>query len=110
MDLGIKTMEGVRCQGRKKVSGVRIEKGFRCQVSGVRFQVSGVRIKLRALAPCMNHELNSEPQNRRISNIECRRVVSLRSVFYKIERIHYSTFDVGRSTCPQCLEAGVRQI
>jgi hypothetical protein len=42
-----------------------------------------------------------------------------RSVFYKIDRstkklttggMHYSMFDVGRSTCPQCLEAGVRQI
>jgi hypothetical protein len=42
-----------------------------------------------------------------------------RSVFYKIDRstqklttggIHYSTFDVGRSTCPQCLEAGVANL
>jgi hypothetical protein len=42
-----------------------------------------------------------------------------RSIFYKIDRstqklttggIHYSTFDVERSTCPQCLETGVRQI
>jgi hypothetical protein len=43
------------------------------------------------------YEVKSEPQNRRISNIECRRVGSLRSVFYKIDRIHYSMFDVGRS-------------
>jgi hypothetical protein len=54
----------------------------------------------------MKLQVKSEPQNRRISNIECRRVGSLRSVFYKIDRstqklttggIHYSTFDVGRS-------------
>ena len=36
--------------------------------------------------------IKSEPQNRRISNIECRRVVSLRSVFLKMDRIHL--FDV----------------
>jgi hypothetical protein len=44
---------------------------------------------------------------------------SLRSVFYKIDRstqklttgrIHYSTFDAGRSTCPQCLYGGVSRI
>ncbi len=46
------------------------------------------------------HQVKSEPQNRRISNIECRRVGSLRSViFYKIDRIpyfdiRYSLFDI----------------
>jgi hypothetical protein len=42
-----------------------------------------------------------------------------RSVFYKIDRstqklttggMHYSMFDVGRSTCPQCLDDGVIRI
>ena len=55
----------------------------------------------------MKLQVKSEPQNRRISNIECRRMESLRSVFYKIDRstqklttgrTHYSTFDVGRWT------------
>ncbi len=42
---------------------------------------------------CMKlHEVKSEPQNRRMSNVECRRAESLRSVFSKIDRIHY--FDI----------------
>jgi hypothetical protein len=46
------------------------------------------------LTPYMKlHQVKSEPQNRRISNIECRRVGSLRSViFYKTDRIPY--FDI----------------
>jgi hypothetical protein len=43
------------------------------------------------------HQVKSEPQNRRISNNECRRVGSLRSViFHKIDRIPY--FDIRHST------------
>ena len=42
-----------------------------------------------------NHtKLKNEPQNRRISNVECRRMESLRSVYLKIGRIHYSMLDV----------------
>ena len=51
---------------------------------------------LTGLTPYMKlPKLNSEPQNRRISNIECRRVESLCSVFFKIGRIHY--FDIRHS-------------
>jgi hypothetical protein len=51
------------------------------------------------------HEVKSEPQNRRMSNVECRRAESLRSVFFKIDRstqkltagrIHY--FDIRHSS------------
>jgi hypothetical protein len=44
--------------------------------------------------PGMKLQAKSEPQNRRISNIEFRRVESLRSVFFKIDRIHYSMLGV----------------
>jgi hypothetical protein len=85
-------------------------------------------LSVRRSTPRMKLQVKSEPQNRRtaaydelrprgISNIEyrisnpppadkCRRVESLRSVFYKMDRstqklttggIHYSMFDVGRS-------------
>jgi len=36
------------------------------------------------------HEVKSEPQNRRMSNIECRRMEYIPSTF----DIHYSTFDI----------------
>jgi hypothetical protein len=51
--------------------------------------------------------------NRRISNIEYRILkdgnAALNLFLKQTEYIH-STFDVGRSTCPQCLETGARQI
>ncbi|CAB1061563.1 hypothetical protein D1BOALGB6SA_6338 [Olavius sp. associated proteobacterium Delta 1] len=45
-------------------------------VSGVRFQPDSRQLK------CDSLKLKSEPQNRRISNIEFRRVVSLRSILF----------------------------
>ncbi len=45
----------------------------------------------------MKHEVKSEPQNIEYRTAEFRSVESLRSVFYKKDRIHYSMFDVGRS-------------
>ena len=69
--------------GQIKVSGVR------CQVSG-----GGSKEKSKKRMPNVDGRniQKREPQNRRISNIECRRVVSLRSVFFKMDRIHL--FDV----------------
>jgi hypothetical protein len=70
------------------------------------FLIKLAAVQARGGARMKLHQVKSEPQNRRISNIECRRVESLRSVFYKMDRstqklttggIHYSTFDVGRS-------------
>ena len=47
---------------------------------------SGFRFRY-LLTPYMKlHEVKSEPQNRRMSNVECRRAESLRSVFIKIDR------------------------
>ena len=41
------------------------------------------------------HEFKSEPQNIEYRTAECRSVESLRSVFFKIDRIHY--FDIRHS-------------
>jgi hypothetical protein len=54
---------------------------IRCSAGGG----SGVRREERKSGnpkPRMKHEVKNEPQNRRISNIECRRMVSLRSVIF----------------------------
>jgi hypothetical protein len=77
--------------------------------SSIKFRFTKPRtkgIRLDRLHRPLMKQVKSEPQNRRISNVECRRMESLRSVFYKLDRstqklttggIHYSTFDVERS-------------
>ena len=68
--------------------------GFRCQVSGNRG------------AKSLYETVKSEPQNRRISNVECRSVESLRSVFIKMDRIHL--FDVRCSSVSYLIRLGAR--
>jgi hypothetical protein len=70
--------------------------------------------KLRGLEYIVPMEKSEQPKN-----IEYRILLRRTSVegwnrfahsFFKTDRIHYSMFDVGRSTCPQCLDGGVSRI
>ncbi|CAB1080592.1 hypothetical protein D1AOALGA4SA_8272 [Olavius algarvensis Delta 1 endosymbiont] len=62
--------------------------------TSIRFQVSGVRCQeVETRWPPVN--VKSEPQNIEYRTAECRRVESLRSAFFKIDRIHY--FDIRHS-------------
>ena len=63
--------------------------GARSTVQGLRYRVYGLREKLIGIPifsdTSYETTVKSEPQNRRISNIECRRMESLRSVFYNLK-------------------------
>ena len=80
--------------GLKKVATAG-QQWRRIQVSGVRCQ--GTEVLIPDTLYETTNGLNSEPQNIEYRTAECRRVESLCSVFFKIDRIHYSMFDVGRS-------------
>jgi hypothetical protein len=70
---------GFKVQG----SGFRVQ-GSRFRVQGSGFKGSGFKVQGRII--------EKRTAEYRITNIECRRMESLRSVFFKIGRIHY--FDI----------------